>query len=100
MDTQKPEMGINIELPPEIADGSYVNLAIIAHSPSEFIIDFVRLVPGVTTVKTKHRLIMTPEHAKRLLIALNENITKYEAQYGTISLKGNDYNPPSTHLKA
>ena len=65
---------INIELPEEIAEGIYSNLAIISHSPTEFIVDFIRMVPNVPKAKVKSRLILTPEHAKRLLSALSDNV--------------------------
>ena len=75
---------LNIELTEDIADGIYSNLAIITHSNSEFIIDFVKVVPGVPKAKVKSRIILTPQHAKRLLQALGENIAKYESIHGTI----------------
>jgi hypothetical protein len=70
---------IQIELTEEVAQGTYSNLVVIAHSASEFILDFIRLVPGVPKAKVKSRIIMTPDNAKRLLFALQENIQKYEA---------------------
>lgn len=75
---------LNIELPEEIAEGIYSNLAIITHSNTEFVIDFVRLVPNLPKAKVKARIILTPTHAKRLLNALAENVGKYEQQYGRI----------------
>ena len=75
---------INIELSEEVAEGIYSNLAMIAHSNSEFVIDFIRLMPGVPKARVKSRIIITPEHAKRLLAALKENISKYEATFGPI----------------
>ncbi len=75
---------INIELSEEIAEGVYANLAMIAHSNSEFVIDFIRLMPGVPKAKVKSRVVITPEHAKRLLDALDDNIKKYEDTFGTI----------------
>lgn len=75
---------INIELSEEIAEGIYSNLAMIAHSNSEFVIDFIKLMPGVPKARVKARVIVTPEHAKRLLNALKENIDKYEANFGMI----------------
>ena len=75
---------INIELSEDIAEGVYSNLAMIAHSNSEFVIDFIRLMPGVPKAKVKARVVITPEHAKRLLNALKENITKYEDTFGII----------------
>lgn len=75
---------INIELTEEIADGIYSNLAIITHSPAEFVIDFVRMMPGTPKAKVKSRILLTPQHAKRLMKALQENIGKFEAIHGEI----------------
>jgi hypothetical protein len=75
---------INIELSEDIAEGVYSNLAMIAHSNSEFVIDFIRLMPGVPKAKVKSRVVITPEHAKRLLTALEDNIHKYEENFGAI----------------
>ena len=69
---------INIELPEEIADGQYSNLAIITHSNAEFVIDFVKVMPGVKKAKVKSRVVLTPQHAKRFLAALAENVKKFE----------------------
>lgn len=76
--------GLNIELTEEIAEGTYSNLAIINHSPSEFVIDFIKVMPGVPKAKVKSRIVLTPQHAKRLLKALNDNVSKFEAQHGPI----------------
>lgn len=84
MEDQKKQNQINIELTEDVADGVYSNLAIISHSHSEFIIDFVRMVPNVPKAKVKSRIIVTPSHAKRLMKALAENINKYEQQFGII----------------
>ena len=73
---------LNIELSEEIAQGIYSNLAVISHSSSEFIVDFIRLMPGVPKAKVQSRIILTPEHAKRLLSALQDNLAKYESQFG------------------
>ena len=78
---------INIELSEEMAEGIYSNLAIITHSNSEFVVDFVRIMPGVPKAKVKSRIVLTPEHAKRLFLALGDNITKYEEQNGAISIQ-------------
>jgi Protein of unknown function (DUF3467). len=78
---------IQIELSDEIAQGVYSNLAVISHSPSEFVIDFIRIVPGVAKAKVKSRIIITPEHAKRLLMALKDNIDKFEQQNGPIRIQ-------------
>ena len=79
---------INIELSEEIAEGVYANLAMIAHSNSEFVVDFIRLMPGTPKAKVKSRVILTPEHAKRLSQALLDNIKKYEENFGTIQSNG------------
>ena len=79
---------INVELTDEVAEGVYSNLAMIAHSNSEFVIDFIRLMPGVPKAKVKARIIMTPDHAKRLLAALKDNVEKYEEAFGRIKSGG------------
>jgi len=81
---QKKRNQISIELSEEMAEGEYANLATIAHSNSEFVIDFIRLMPGTPKAKVKSRIIVTPEHAKRLLYALQDNINKFEDAFGTI----------------
>ncbi|MDR2962208.1 MAG: DUF3467 domain-containing protein [Bacteroidales bacterium] len=78
---------LNIELSEEMAQGVYSNLAIITHSSSEFILDFIRMMPGLPKAKVQSRIIITPEHTKRLLFALQENIARYEAQHGTIKIE-------------
>lgn len=79
---------INIELNEKEAEGIYSNLAIITHSPAEFIIDFTRVVPGVPKAKVHARIITTPQHAKMLLKALEENIQKFENRFGEIKIEG------------
>lgn len=79
-----PEGQINVELSEEIAEGEYSNLAIINHSPSEFVVDFIRVMPGVPKAKVKSRIVLTPQHAKRLLRALGDNVARYESQHGEI----------------
>lgn len=81
---QQEQQGLNIELSEEVAEGVYSNLAIITHSTSEFVLDFIRIMPGVPKAKVKSRVVMTPEHAKRLMRALADNIAKYESVNGTI----------------
>ena len=83
---EKKDNQLQIELKEDVAEGIYSNLAIIAHSTSEFVIDFVRMMPGVTKAQVKSRIVMTPEHAKRLALALQDNLMKYEAQFGEIRL--------------
>jgi hypothetical protein len=80
---QQPNQ-LNIEISEEVAEGSYANLAIITHSHAEFVIDFVNVMPGTPKSKVKSRIILTPQHAKRLMKALTENISKYEAVNGVI----------------
>lgn len=77
---------IQIELDENVAQGTYANLAIISHSSSEFVIDFVRVLPGVPKAKVKSRIILTPENAKRLLFALGENVTRFEKASGDINI--------------
>ncbi len=78
------ENQLNIELTEEIGEGIYSNLAIITHSNSEFIVDFVKVMPGVPKAKVKSRIVLTPQHAKRLVNALKDNISKYESVHGMI----------------
>jgi len=78
---------INIELAEDIAEGIYSNLAIITHSNSEFVVDFIRIMPGVPKARVKSRIILTPEHAKRLLTALSDNVEKFEAVNGRIKIQ-------------
>ena len=75
---------LNIEISEEVAEGQYANLAIITHSQAEFVIDFVNIMPGTPKSKVKSRIILTPQHAKRLMKALTENIARYEAAGGKI----------------
>jgi hypothetical protein len=88
MDSNKQPQGqqINIELGEKEAEGIYSNLAIISHSPAEFVIDFTRIVPGVPKAKVHARIITTPQHAKMLMKALKDNIEKYEAKFGEINI--------------
>lgn len=85
MENQNPDQQqINIELTEEMADGTYANLAIITHSFAEFVIDFVNVMPGIPKAKVKSRVVMTPQHAKKLMRALIDNIKRYETQNGAI----------------
>lgn len=77
---------LNIEVPEDISEGTYSNLAIISHSKAEFVIDFTRVLPGTPKAKVQSRIIMTPQHAKMFLRALNENIQKFESKNGEIKL--------------
>lgn len=82
----KKDNQLQIELKEEVAEGIYANLAVIAHSTSEFVVDFIRIMPGVAKAQVKSRVVMTPEHAKRLMFALQDNVKKYEAQFGEIRM--------------
>jgi len=83
---EKKELSVNIN--PEVATGKYSNLAIITHSNSEFVLDFASMLPAMPKAEVVSRIIMNPEHAKRLLLALKDNVEKYEAQYEQITLDG------------
>ena len=87
MDKNQNNNQLNIEIAPEMAGGLYSNLAVITHSQSEFIVDFVQMMPGIPKPKVASRIVMTPEHAKRLLMALHDNISKYESENGEIKLR-------------
>ena len=91
---QKKKGQINIEIDEKIAEGIYSNLAIINHSVSEFVVDFVSIMPGTPKSKVKSRIILTPQHAKRLLKALGENVTRFENAHGEIK----DYEQPPIPL--
>lgn len=86
-ENEKNQSGqLQIELPQEVAQGEYANFAIITHSSSDFVIDFARVLPGVPKAQVKSRVILAPEHAKRLLGALQENIVRYEREFGQIKI--------------
>lgn len=84
----KQQNHLNIELSEEVSGGQYSNLSIITHSPSEFIVDFIQLMPGVPKGKVKSRIIMTPDNAKKLMKALMDNVSKYESTHGQIKEHG------------
>ena len=92
MADQKPKQDgkLNIELDEKVAEGTYSNLAIINHSVSEFIVDFINIMPGTPKAKVKSRIILTPQHAKRLTKALADNVTRFEKAHGEIK----DYEQP------
>lgn len=84
---KKQQQGqLQLELPQDVAQGEYANFAIISHSSSDFVIDFARVLPGVPKSSVRSRVILAPEHAKRLLNALQENIMRYEREFGTIKI--------------
>jgi len=86
--TEQEPQHINIELGEKEAEGIYSNLAIIRHSPAEFVIDFTRILPDVPRARVHARIIMTPQHAKMLLLALKENVVRFEAEQGEIQMDG------------
>ena len=85
-ENEKKQQGLQLELPQDVAQGEYVNFAIITHSSSDFVVDFARVLPGVPKAQVKSRVILAPEHAKRLLGALQENIFRYEREFGPIKI--------------
>ena len=85
-DNNKEQQGLQLELPQDVAQGEYANFAIITHSSSDFVIDFARVLPGVPKAMVKSRVLLAPEHAKRLLGALQENIMRYERTFGQIKM--------------
>ena len=100
MEKQENNNGqLQIELKEDVAQGTYVNLAIITHSSSEFILDFVRVMPGIPKAGVKSRIVLAPEHAKRLLRALEENIGKYERSFGAIRMVDEQPLPPLPNIK-
>lgn len=99
MDNNNKPQEIKIELTPEVAGGHYANLAMIAHSPSEFFMDFIAVAPNMPQARVQSRIIMSPENAKQLLFALRENIERFENIFGVIERRtpranGNDVNNP------
>ena len=93
MEKDNVEIPLTIELTKEVGEGNYANLTVITHSTSEFILDFVRVMPGLEKAPVKSRIILTPEHATRLLMSLNENISKYEQIFGEIKIPVPQLNP-------
>ena len=85
---------INLELDENLAQGTYSNLALINHSVSEFVVDFINIMPGVPKAKVKSRIILTPQHAKRFLKALNDNVKRFENAHGEIK----DFEQPTIPL--
>ena len=95
LNKQQLPIQLNIELKEDVAQGIYSNLAIITHSPSEFVVDFIRVMPGIPKADVKSRIILTPEHAKRLMLALQDNLKKFEMQNGPIKMNhGNEPQMP------
>jgi hypothetical protein len=86
MNENEEQQGLQIELPQNVAQGEYANFAIITHGSSDFVVDFARVLPGVSKAQVCSRIILAPEHAKRLLGALQENVMRYEREFGTIKI--------------
>lgn len=86
---KKPNQ-LQIDLPQEVSQGEYANLAIITHSSSDFVLDFARVLPGVPKAVVRSRVILAPEHAKRLLLALQDNVVKFEKTFGQIQIPRQD----------
>ncbi|SMC52547.1 DUF3467 domain-containing protein [Moheibacter sediminis] len=82
--SEEKKQNIDIEINDQVSDGIYSNLAVINHSPTEFVVDFIQMMPGVPKARVKSRIILTPQHAKRLVNALAENVRRYEAQFGEV----------------
>ena len=95
MTDQPVQQQINIELGEKEAEGIYSNLAIITHSPAEFVIDFTRVLPGIPKAKVHARIVMTPQHGRLLLNALKDNIEKYESKFGEIKILGGETPTPN-----
>lgn len=94
---QENKNQLQIQLRPETAEGKYSNLAMIGHTPSDFLIDFIFAAPGLPQAPVVSRVIMTPENAKKLMFALGDNIKKYEAQFGEIKLQNNGLGGPGNN---
>ena len=99
MEENNKDQGLQIELKESVADGVYSNMVVIAHSSTEFVCDFISLMPGVNKAQVKSRVIIAPEHAKRLMLILRDNINRYEANFGEIELKRNENITPVTKIK-
>ena len=91
---ENKQQEIQVEIAPEVAQGTYANLVFVAHSQSDFVLDFARIVPGMPKAPVKSRVILTPENAKRLLAVLKDSIDKYESIFGPIQENRNPQVPP------
>ncbi len=99
MENIDQEQNLRLEISEEVSQGQYSNCSVVAHSSSEFIIDFARLVPGVPKITVKSRIIMAPEQVKRLMLTLQENVRKYENEYGTIRIHEREMRMPLSPIK-
>lgn len=93
--SDEQKKGLNIEINNEVAGGIYSNLAMINHSNTEFVVDFIQMMPGMPKGQVKSRIILTPQHAKRFISALQDNLQKYERQFGEIKDEGPSHNMPT-----
>lgn len=91
------EKKLNINIAPDKATGVFSNLALIAHTPAEFVLDFAQMMPGLEQANVVSRIVVTPEHAKKILMALQDNVSKYEKQFGKITPRGQQPVPGSTY---
>ena len=89
-ENEKKQQGLQLELPQDVAQGEYANFAIITHGSSDFVVDFARVLPSVPKAQVCSRIILAPEHAKRLLGALQENVMRYEKEFGPIKIPNQD----------
>ena len=94
MEKKPQQKQIQIELDPKAAEGIYSNFVLTGNTPSEFILDFARMLPGFKKAKVLSRIIMTPQSAKSLLTVLNRTVAQYEQNFGEITIKGAKGNPP------
>jgi hypothetical protein len=99
MEDNKKAPSMEIELKENVAEGIYSNMSLVAHSSSEFVLDFISLLPGVGKAQVRSRVIMAPEHAKRLMLILHDNINRYESNFGEIEIKRNEPFPPVAQIK-
>ena len=99
MENRENDGQLPIELKEDVAQGIYANLAVITHSSSEFVLDFIRVLPGMPKAGVQARLVLAPEHAKRLLHALEDNVATYEQMYGPIRVPGGQPLPPLANVK-
>lgn len=90
MEGKKNVRQINIELDQETGEGEYSNFVVVTHSPAEFVMDFTRILPGVSKAKVHSRIIMAPPHVKAFLMALGDNIHKFESKHGEIDTPGQE----------
>ena len=99
MENNNKEQGLPVELKESVAEGVYSNMAVVAHSPTEFVLDFISVLPGMNKAQVKSRVIMAPEHAKRLMMLLQDNIRRYETNFGEIGGNGTSAPYPMPNIK-